>query len=119
MRSCKPLAHVLLCFALASPLAMAQNAKAGRFYEDALKRYQAQDLDGATVQLKNALQEDRKFLPALMLLGRASLENSSPGAAEGAFLAALDLGVPLLVSVAVAAVGVWFVARSLRAAAIK
>lgn len=92
MRSCKPLANVLLCFALASPLAMAQNAKAGRFYEDALKRYQAQDLDGATVQLKNALQEDRKFLPALMLLGRASLENSSPGAAEGAFLAALDLG---------------------------
>jgi sodium transport system permease protein len=38
---------------------------------------------------------------------------------KGEPLAALDLGIPLLVSVAVAAVGVWFVARSLRAAAIK
>jgi sodium transport system permease protein len=38
---------------------------------------------------------------------------------KGEPLAALDIGIPLLVSVAVAAVGVWFVARSLRAAAIK
>jgi sodium transport system permease protein len=38
---------------------------------------------------------------------------------KGEPLAALDLGIPLLVSVAVAAVGVWFVARSLRAAAIR
>jgi sodium transport system permease protein len=38
---------------------------------------------------------------------------------KGEPLAALDIGIPLLVSVAVAAVGVWFVARSLRSAAIK
>jgi sodium transport system permease protein len=38
---------------------------------------------------------------------------------KGETLAALDMGIPLLMSVAVAAVGVWFVARSLRAAAIK
>jgi hypothetical protein len=38
---------------------------------------------------------------------------------KGEPLAALDIGIPLLVSVAVAAVGVWFVTRSLRAAAIK
>jgi sodium transport system permease protein len=38
---------------------------------------------------------------------------------KGEPLAPLDIGIPLLVSVAVAAVGVWFVARSLRAAAIK
>ncbi|MFY8085062.1 MAG: ABC transporter permease [Rubrivivax sp.] len=38
---------------------------------------------------------------------------------KGEPLAALDVGVPLMMSVVVAAVGVWFVARSLRAAAIK
>ncbi len=38
---------------------------------------------------------------------------------KGEPLAALDIGIPLLVSVVVAAVGIWFVARALRAAAIK
>ena len=38
---------------------------------------------------------------------------------KGEPLVAMDVGAPLLVSVVVAAVGVWFVARSLRAAAIK
>lgn len=72
--------------------AWAQSAKVSALYEDALKRYQARELDAAAIQLKNALQEDRKFLPAQLLLGKVELENSSPNAAEGAFLQALSLG---------------------------
>lgn len=90
------LRHSLLAALLAaalSPNLYAQSAKASRFYEDALKRYEKRDVSGAIVQLKNALQEERGFLPALLLLGKASLEDSNPGAAEGAFLEAQRLGV--------------------------
>lgn len=84
-------ASLLIALAALQPVS-AQGAKAGRFYEDALKRYENKDLAGAIVQLKNALAEERKFLPALLLLGRASLEDSNPGAAEAAFLEAMRLG---------------------------
>jgi cellulose synthase operon protein C len=83
---------VVLATAL-SPLVHAQNDKAGRFYEDALKRYENKDLSGSIVQLKNALREERSFLPALLLLGKASLQDSNPNAAEAAFNEALRLGV--------------------------
>jgi catechol 2,3-dioxygenase-like lactoylglutathione lyase family enzyme len=41
--------------------------KSAKFYEDALARYQKNDLKGAAVQLKNALKENNKTLPAQLL----------------------------------------------------
>ncbi len=71
----------------------ANDPKAARLYEDALTRFEKQDIGGAIVQLKNALQIDRKLLPVHVLLGRALLANSDVVGAEVAFTEALRLGV--------------------------
>ena len=71
----------------------APDGKAARFYEDALSRYQRQDIKGAIVQLKNALQADKTLLPVQVLLGKALLANGEAVAAEVAFTEALRLGV--------------------------
>ena len=53
-----------------SPLALAdRETQAARYYEDALMRYERRDDAGAIIQLKNALKEDARMLPALVLLG--------------------------------------------------
>lgn len=74
-------------------LAVAADAKASKYYEDALIRYEKNDLDGAVIQLKNALQIDKNMLPVQMLLGKALLQNGDVVAAEVAFLEAIRLGV--------------------------
>jgi len=56
--------------------------QAGKFYESALSYFAAEDYDGAIIELKNALQQDSKMLPALVLLGRAQLELGHGEAAE-------------------------------------
>jgi serine protease inhibitor ecotin len=67
----------------AAPFAEAQDAaKAARFYEDALQRYERRDVPGAIIQLKNALQADKNQLPVHVLLGKALLADSQPVAAE-------------------------------------
>lgn len=77
-----------------APLAQAQDAaKAARFYEDALQRYEKRDIAGAIVQLKNALQADKTQLPVHVLLGQALLANSEPAAAEFQLGEAIRLGV--------------------------
>ncbi len=53
----------------------------------------SRDDAGAIIQLKNALQQDPKMLPALVLLGQAHLRKGDPAAAEGVFAAAEKLGV--------------------------
>lgn len=74
---------VLLTAALLSPLAQADSAEnASRYYEDALTRYERRDDAGAIIQLKNALKEDSRMLPALVLLGQAHLRKGEPAAAE-------------------------------------
>lgn len=88
----RPITALLLAAALAPLPAAAQDARAARFYEDALARREARDFDGAIVQLKNALQADGKMLAAHLLLGKLSLQNASPGAAEAALGEALRLG---------------------------
>lgn len=71
----------------------AADSKAGRYYEDALTRYEQRDLSGAIIQLKNALQIDKSMLPVQLLLGRALLANGEVLAAEVALQEALRLGV--------------------------
>lgn len=77
----------------AAPLHATTDPKAGRFYEDALSRFEKKDYDGAVLQLKNALQIDKTMLPVHTLLGKALLANGEVAAAEAAFTEALRLGV--------------------------
>lgn len=67
--------------------------KAARFYEDGLARFEHNDVAGAVIQLKNALQQDPKLLAAHVLLGKALLSTGDAGAAEVSFNEALRLGV--------------------------
>ncbi len=71
----------------------AADAKASRFYEDALTRYEKRDVPGAIIQLKNAIKLDPTLLPVHVLLGQALLADGQAVAAEVAFQEALRLGV--------------------------
>ena len=66
--------------------------QAARYYEDALSRYERRDDAGAVIQLKNALKQDRRMLPALVLLGQVYLRQSQPAAAENVLADAERLG---------------------------
>jgi putative PEP-CTERM system TPR-repeat lipoprotein len=81
-----------LLLALALP-AHADAVEASRYYEDGLSRFSKQDLPGAIIQLKNALQQDRNMLAAHLLLAKAYLEGGDAGPAEVEFREALKLGV--------------------------
>ncbi|MGQ5523285.1 XrtA/PEP-CTERM system TPR-repeat protein PrsT [Chitinimonas sp. PSY-7] len=83
---------LVLLLGLALPV-QADMAEAGRFFEDALKRYERGDLPGAIIQLKNSLQQDSKMLPAHLLLGKALLKNGDLKGAEAALEAAMQQGV--------------------------
>ncbi len=88
----RPLA-MLLAGALLAPAAHADSTeRASRFYEDALKRYERRDDAGAIIQLKNALKEEARMLPALVLLGQAHLRRGEPAAAERVFADAEKMG---------------------------
>ncbi|ENO89686.1 XrtA/PEP-CTERM system TPR-repeat protein PrsT [Thauera linaloolentis] len=81
-------ASLFLCAsAFAGPVA------ASRYYEDGLKRFEEQDVVGAIIQLKNALQQDRDMLAAHLLLARAYFRQGDVGPAEVEFREALRLGV--------------------------
>ena len=82
----------LLCIGTL-PTFAAPNAKAARYYEDALARYERRDINGAIVQLKNALQIDKNMLPVQLLLGKALMANGDAVGAEVAMTEAMRLGV--------------------------
>lgn len=63
------------------------------FYEDGLDRFRRGDLDGAVIQLKNALQNDGRMSAAHLLLGRALVQSGKLPAAEAALLEARKQGV--------------------------
>jgi len=90
-----PLHGLLAALLIAgAPLAQAQDAaKASRYYEDALQRYEKHDIPGAIIQLKNALQADKSQLSVQVLLGKALLADSQPAAAEIQFGEAIRMGV--------------------------
>jgi cellulose synthase operon protein C len=66
--------------------------KSAEYYEDAVKRYNSEDYDGAIVQLKNALQQDPKMLAAHVLMGRIHVDAGAGEAAQTALEEALALG---------------------------
>lgn len=73
--------------------AHATDSKASKYYEDALVRFEKKDMNGAIIQLKNALQIDKNMLPVQVLLGKALLKNGDAVAAEVAFIEAIRIGV--------------------------
>lgn len=79
MFSVKPILG-LICFFILSGLTYAQTAfeSPAEYYEDASARSANGDLDGAVIQLKNALQLDSSHTPSLILLGELSLDLGNP-----------------------------------------
>lgn len=92
-RSSALISGLLATLLVTSPVLAQDAAKASRFFEDALQRYEKRDFAGAIVQLKNALQADKNQLPVHVLLGKALLADSQPTAAEFEFSEAIRLGV--------------------------
>lgn len=90
----KRLAQAMLVVGVVSAMpALANDPKAYSYYEDALSRYERKDLNGATIQLKNAIQGDQKLLAAHVLLGKVLLATGDPIGAEVEFDEALRQGV--------------------------
>ncbi len=87
------LACLLIGGITASPAQADRAVAASRFYEDALVRYERRDDAGAIIQLKNALKEDARMLPALVLLGQAHGRRGEYAAAERVLADAERLGV--------------------------
>lgn len=85
-------ALVLSASGIVAHAAQSDPVAASRYYEDGLARYEKQDLPGAVIQLKNALQQDRNMLAAHLLLGRSYFDQGELGAAEVSFREALRLG---------------------------
>jgi putative PEP-CTERM system TPR-repeat lipoprotein len=89
-----PLILTLACALWAAGLAPAYgNERAAKLYEDALARFEKNDVGGAHVQVKNALQQDPGMLAGLLLLGKIELARGDAAAAEEAFAKAQQLGV--------------------------
>lgn len=90
----RALGALLFCFCLLAPAPVhATPEKAASFYEDALRRFEREDMAGAVIQLKNALQQDNRMLAAHLLLGKALLRDGNVKGAEAAFEEALKQGV--------------------------
>lgn len=87
-------AALLLAFILgAANHAEATPEKAAKFYEDALQKFEKNDLAGAVIQIKNAIQQDNRMLQAHLLLGKALLKLGQLKAAEAALEEAVKQGV--------------------------
>lgn len=82
-----------LLLALAAAPGHAASDKASGLYEDALKRFEKDDVAGAVIQLKNAIQQDQRMLAAHLLLGKALVRSGDLKGAEAAFEEAVKQGV--------------------------
>lgn len=83
-----------LCVALAGGATVTAHAadEVAGYYEDAQARFNRGDFGGAIVQLKNALQENPRHLPSLVLLGECYVANGDGPAAESTFNEATAAG---------------------------
>jgi len=88
-----PLNKLLLILAL-SPvqISFADDIQAGKFYEEALQSYRNQNNAEAIIQLKNALQQNERYVSAHMLLGEIYLQQKSLTEAEVQLGLAKQLG---------------------------
>lgn len=76
--------------------ALLNNAAAKtNYYEEALQSYNQQDIDAAFIHIKNALQENRKNLPAKLLLAKILIDKKSYALAEQELNDAINQGVDL------------------------
>lgn len=91
-RSARQIVLALAMAGLIAPAALASVEKSAKYYEDALARYQKNDLKGASVQLKNAIKENSKNLPAQLLFAKLLQQAGEYKAAEAAYEGALKLG---------------------------
>jgi putative PEP-CTERM system TPR-repeat lipoprotein len=94
MNPIKPAGQILLLLLMSLPAyALDREGAAASYYDDAMNRYQKHDDSGAIIQLKNALQQAPKMLPALLLLGQAQLRKGDAAGAERVFADAEKLGI--------------------------
>ncbi len=98
-RACKP---ILAGFVLGAMLSLqgvhaarSDSVQAARYHEDALARLARNDVPGAIIQARNAVQQDKSLLAAHVLLGKALLRDGQAAAAEAEFEVALNLGASM------------------------
>ncbi|AMK78186.1 MULTISPECIES: XrtA/PEP-CTERM system TPR-repeat protein PrsT [Methylomonas] len=93
MKSNFPLNKLLLILALnPAQISFADDIQAGKFYEEALQSYRSQNNAEAIIQLKNALQQNERYVSAHVLLGDIYLQQKSLSAAEVELNLAKQLG---------------------------
>lgn len=80
----------IACLALVTLYGTA--AQSGTYYESALDLYANGNFSGAEIELRNALQESARNVPARVLLGQVLLERDDPRAAAAELEQGLALG---------------------------
>lgn len=75
--------------------ARSDGTQAARYHEDAVARLARNDVAGAIIQARNAVQKDSGLLAAHLLLGKALLRDGQAAAAEAEFEIALRLGASM------------------------
>lgn len=88
---CKALLPLIIASLIGT--ASAADPKAARYYEDALTRYEKNDMAGAIIQLKNALKIDDSMLAVQLLLAKALMRHGEVIAAEAALNQAVSMGI--------------------------
>ena len=78
-----------------SPDLYASKDEASRYYEKALTEFEKTEYKNAVIYLKNAIQQDSKYLSAYVLLGRAYLEIGDGAGAEKELRRAKHLGADI------------------------
>lgn len=86
------LKHTFLSFLLLCSGAVFADSTVIAAYEEALRRFEAGELDVALIQVRNTLQRQPGHLPAKVLLGRIRMKLGHPKAAEEALEQARQLG---------------------------
>jgi len=81
-----------LAFLPAAPQASIQTPDIASLYENALKQFAAKELEAAAAGLKTAIENDREFLAAHVLLAQVYLEQGNGSQAEKELRIALRLG---------------------------
>lgn len=75
------------------PIALADDVLAGKYYEQALQAYHEHKNDEAVIHLKNALQQNERYVAAHVLLADIYLQQKSLSAAEVQLNLAREMGV--------------------------